>query len=388
MQRFETIIIGAGIAGAALAWRLAPYRRVVVIETERVSGYHSSGRSATYFNTGLGVPAVRLLALASREFFLQPPAGFASQPLAGPLPALTVSSAQGEARLERHLHALRELVPDAVRLDAGQIERLAPLIRTSRDGIWAAILDPSAFRIDGHALLQGYLAGAKARGATVIVGAEAVTITRAGDDWTVTAGTEVLAAPVIANAAGAWGDEVARRAGVAPLGLTPTRRTIVTFDAPAGCSIEGLPFVRSIDDLFYFTAESGGILLSPADETPVEPHDVQPEEEDVAVAIDRFESVTGTAVTRLRSRWAGLRTFARDRVPAVGFDAAAPGFFWCVGQGGVGLQTSPAISQCAAALILGEPWPASLAAAGLQAADLSPRRFPPTPIHSPDERTS
>jgi D-arginine dehydrogenase len=168
---------------------------------------------------------------------------------------------------------------------------------------------------------------------------------------------------------------VARRAGVPPVGLTPTRRTIVTFDAPEDRRLDGLPFVRSIDDLFYFTGESGGILLSPADETPVEPHDVQPEDEDIAIAIDRFEAITGATVTRIRSRWAGLRTFARDRVPVVGFDREAPGFFWCVGQGGVGLQTSPAASEGAASIILGEQWPAGLTQAGLRAADLSPRRF-------------
>jgi D-arginine dehydrogenase len=383
MQRFDVIIIGAGVAGASLAWRLTPRLRTAVVEMERVSGYHSSGRSATYFNVGLGVRASRLLTLASQSFFLQPDRGFSVHPLADPLPALTVSSAQSEALLERHLLALRELVPGVTRLDATEIQRLVPLIRPARDGIWSAILDPSAFRIDGHALLQGYLGGAKSQGARVILASEAMAITRGGSDWTVIAGTEELAAPVLVNAAGAWGDVVARRAGVAPLGLTPKRRTIVTFDAPADRCIDGLPFVRSIDDLFYFTGESGGILLSPADETPVEAHDVQPEDEDVAVAIDRFETITGTEVRRIRSRWAGLRTFARDRVPVIGFDREAPGFFWCVGQGGVGLQTSPAASECAASMILGEQWPAGLADAGLSAAELSPRRFPQASSTSP-----
>ena len=375
MQRFDVIIIGAGVAGASLAWRLAPRLRTAVVEMERVPGYHSSGRSATYFNVGLGVQASRLLTLASQSFFLQSDPGFSAHPLADPLPALTVASAQSEVLLESHLLALRELVPSVARLDATEIQRLVPLIRPSRDGIWSAILDPSAFRIDGHALLQGYLAGAKSQGARVAPGSEAVAITRRGSDWTVIAGTEEIAAPVLVNAAGAWGDVVARRAGVPPVGLTPTRRTIVTFDAPQDRRLDGLPFVRSIDDLFYFTGESGGILLSPADETPVEPHDVQPEDEDIAIAIDRFEAVTGATVARIRSRWAGLRTFARDRVPVIGFDREAPGFFWCVGQGGVGLQTSPAASACAASVILGEQWPAGLTEAGLRAADLSPRRF-------------
>lgn len=377
MQRFDAIVIGAGVVGASVAWRLAPKLRVAVVEMERTAGYHSSGRSATYFNIGLGVPAARVLTAASQDFFLRPEPGFSAHPLAEPLPALTVAGERSEGLLEEYLRAMRALVPDVRRLDAEAIQRLVPLIRPSRDGIWSAVLDPSAFRIDGHALLQGYLSGAKAHGARVSVGSEVVTITRSGGDWTVLAGTELFAAPVLVNAAGAWGDEVARLAGVTPVGLTPKRRTIVTFDAPADRSIDGLPFVRSIDDLFYFTGESGGILLSPADETPVQPHDVQPEDEDIAVAIDRFETITGTEVTRIRSRWAGLRTFARDRVPVIGFDRAAPGFFWCVGQGGVGLQTSPAASSCAAAILLGEEWPAQLAAAGLRAADLSPARSIP-----------
>jgi|LakMenEpi03Aug12_release.lakeMendotaPanAssembly.Ray.scaffolds.fasta_scaffold02264_25 D-arginine dehydrogenase len=386
MQRFDVIVIGGGVVGASLAWRLAPQRRVAIVEMERMSGYHSSGRSATYFNVGLGLSASRLLTLASRDFFLRPGPGFSEHPLADPLPALTVSGAAAEPMLEDHLRELRELVPDAIRLDAGDIARLVPLIRPSRDGIWAAILDPSAFRIDGHALLQGYIAGARARGAKVFLGSEAMAIKRAGGDWTVHAGTEELQAPVVVNAAGAWSDVVARRAGVAPVGLTPMRRTIVTFDAPAGRSVEGLPFVRSIEDRFYFTGESGGVLLSPADESPVEPHDAQPEDEDVAIAVDRFESVTGAEVTRIRSRWAGLRTFACDRVPVIGFDGAASGFFWCAGQGGVGLQTSPAASHCAASMILGEPWPAQLADRGLRAADLSPLRFrgsDPAPVATP-----
>lgn len=378
MPRFDAIVIGAGVVGASIAWRLAPELRVAVVEMERTAGYHSSGRSATYFNVGLGVTAVRVLTAASQDFFLHPAPGFSGHPLADPLPALTVAGAQSEGRLDEYLRAVGALVPGLVRLDAEAIQRLVPLIRPSRDGIWSAVLDPSAFRIDGHALLQGYLSGAKARGARVSVGSEVVKITRSGGDWAVLAGTEEFVAPVLVNAAGAWGDEVARLAGVMPVGLTPKRRTIVTLDAPADRSIDGLPFVRSIDDLFYFTGESGGILLSPADETPVAPHDVQPDDEDIAVAIDRFEAVTGTEVTRIRSRWAGLRTFARDRVPVIGFDRDAPGFFWCVGQGGVGLQTSPAASSCAASLILGDGWPVQVAAAGLQAADLSPSRWSPT----------
>lgn len=378
MQRFDAIVIGAGVVGASIAWRLAPKLRVAVVEMERTAGYHSSGRSATYFNIGLGVPAVRVLTAASQGFFLHPEPGFSAHPLADPLPALTVAGAQSVGLLDEYLRALGALVPGLVRLDAEAIQRLVPLIRPSHDGIWSAVLDPSAFSIDGHALLQGYLSGAKAHGARVSVGSEVVTITRSGGGWTVHAGTEEFAAPVLVNAAGAWGDEVARLAGVTPVGLTPKRRTIVTLDAPADRSIHGLPFVRSIDDLFYFTGESGGILLSPADETPVRPHDVQPDDEDIAVAIDRFEAVTGTEVTRIRSRWAGLRTFAPDRVPVIGFDRDAPGFFWCVGQGGVGLQTSPAASSCAASLILGDGWPVEVAAAGLQAADLSPSRWSPS----------
>ena len=180
MQRFDAIVIGAGVVGASIAWRLAPKLRVAVVEMERTAGYHSSGRSATYFNIGLGVPAVRVLTAASQGFFLHPEPGFSAHPLADPLPALTVAGAQSVGLLDEYLRALGALVPGLVRLDAEAIQRLVPLIRPSHDGIWSAVLDPSAFSIDGHALLQGYLSGAKAHGARVSVGSEVVTITRSG----------------------------------------------------------------------------------------------------------------------------------------------------------------------------------------------------------------
>jgi D-arginine dehydrogenase len=372
---FDVIVVGAGVAGASLAWRLAEHSRVAILDMERVAGYHSSGRSATYFNLGLGVPAARALSSASEAFFRQPPPGFSDHSLIESLPALTVTSEARADALQAYLEELREFSPEAHRVDAARIESLVPSLRAGREGIWEGVVDPRGCRLDGHGLLQGYLGGARQRGAQVFLDWEATSVARDRGLWRVDRAGEVIAAPVIVNAAGAWGDVVAGRAGVAPLGLQPKRRTIVVLEAPVGTDVSRWPFVRSLDDLFYFTGESGGILLSPADQTPVDPHDVQPDEFDVAVAIDRFETVSGLPVSRIRSRWAGLRSFVPDSVPVVGFEPGVPGFFWCVGQGGVGLQTSPAMSAAGAALIAGRELPEELLAVGLSAGLLGPQRF-------------
>jgi D-arginine dehydrogenase len=260
-------------------------------------------------------------------------------------------------------------------VDAHTIAALVPILRTGAGYIESAIFDTAGARLDGHALLQGFLAGMRAAGGRVITNRSLERARHSDGLWIVDTANESFAAPVLINAAGAWADEVARRAGLCGVGLVPKRRTVVTFDGPPGVDVAGWPFVRSIDESLYFTPESGALLLSPADETPSEPCDAQPDELDVATAVDRFEHVTTMQVPRLRSRWAGLRTFAPDRAPVVGFDPAAPGFFWFAGQGGVGLQTAPALSELGESLITRRPIPARLAAYGMDAHTLSPARL-------------
>jgi len=376
----DFLVIGGGIAGASVAFQLAQYGRVIVLEMEDGAGHHATGRSAAFFHASLGSRPVQVVTEQSRAFFEEPPAGFAAHALASPLPLLIVANAEQEGALEEYLAAVRKHAPDAHRVEREQLLQLLPIARIAPEAMWHAVIEPHCFRIDSHALLQGFLAGLRTAGGKLFTRALAEHVEHVSGRWRVVTPRGRFAAPVLVNAAGAWGDELAALCGLEQLGLTPLRRTVVTFELPPGVHWDHGPFVYGLDESFYFVPESGGILLSPQDETPVDPHDVQPEELDVATAIDRFEAVTTMVVKRLRSQWAGLRTFAPDRLPVVGFDARAPGFFWHVGQGGYGLQTAPVLSLAAASLIVHGTWPAVLQAQGVSASDIGPERLsPPRP---------
>ncbi len=260
---------------------------------------------------------------------------------------------------------------DLDRLDAAGVHALCPLLR--EDAVHG-LVDRNAIRLDAHALLQGNLRQLRSDGGELHAYARVSQIKRSGSNWTVTseAGAK-FTAPILVNAAGAWADRIASLAGIQPLGLEPKRRTIITFDAPPGTRLDGLPFAKTIPDELYFAPESGRLFASPMDEGPSEPCDAQPDEYEVALAAYRMEERTTVEVRQIHSKWAGLRTFTRDRHPAVGFAPDAEGFFWLAGQGGFGLQTSPAMAAIAASLIARDPWPAE----GVSAEELSPGRFTP-----------
>jgi D-arginine dehydrogenase len=228
--------------------------------------------------------------------------------------------------------------------------------------------------MDVHAIHQGFLRGAKAAGAQLVCGAGILSIWRTGDLWCVDTPAGQFSAPVLVNAAGAWCDELATLAGVQTVGLSPKRRTAFTCDAPAGCDISHWPLVMDVQESFYFKPDAGVLLISPANQDPVCPQDVQPEEIDVAIAVDRVETATTLRIRQVRRKWAGLRTFAADKTPVVGFAPDAPGFFWLAGQGGYGIQTAPAMGELAAALVQGLPVPAALTALGVRAEDVSAAR--------------
>jgi len=384
----DVIVVGAGVAGLSLAWALAPHRKVVVLEREAATAYHSSGRSATYYHFGIGNRTVRLLTRASGAFFEQPPESFSEVPLARPAPAMMVVRAGQEALFERNLAEMAAITGSAREIDARAAMARVPVLKVDTrpagspvpgEGITRALIDPAAARLDGHALMAGYIAGLRRQGGRVLTEAEVLSVTRHAGRWAVHTSRGEFEAPVLVNAAGAWADALAGLAGVAPLGLQPLRRTLIAFDGPAGVDVRGWPLVRSLADEFYFLPESGRLLASPADQTPSPPCDAQPDEYDVALAAWRIEEVTTMRVHRVLHKWAGLRTFTADRVPVAGFAADAPGFFWCAGQGGYGLQTAPALAQAACSLITGRPWPESLHAAGLGAEALAPSRVQDTP---------
>lgn len=372
MTGADVLVVGGGIAGLSAAWRLAAHGRVIVLERESATGYHASGRSATYYHYGIGHRPVRLLTRASGTFFARPPTGFTDTPLATPAPAMMVVRAGQDALFDAQLAEMAAITGSAHEIELSEAARRVPVLKTApahAEGLMRALIDPAAARLDGHALMSGYVRGLRARGGQVCTGAEVQSVTHEAGHWTVRTALGDYRAPVLVNAAGAWADEVARLAGVQPLGLVPLRRTIISFDPPPGTDVRGWPLVRSLASEFYFLPETGRLLASPADETPSPPCDAQPDEYDVALAAWRIEEVTTMRVERVLHKWAGLRTFTADRVPVTGWAPDAPGFCWLAGQGGYGLQTAPAMAEACEAVVAGTPWPPAL---GLQPADLAP----------------
>src|SRR5690242_225390 len=363
----DILIIGGGVAGLSAAAMLSEQAKILVLEAEEQIGFHSSGRSATMLHYALGDRLVRALTLASRPFFDDPPDDFGDTPL-GHRMAVLVHAREDERDALDALAGDISHFAEIERLDAAGVHQLCPLLR--EDALYG-IADLNGIRLDPHAMLQGNLRQLRSRGGTLRTGARIARIEHSGGAWAVTSEKgEAFSAPILINAAGSWADEVAKLAGVRPLGLQPMRRTIITFDAPPGTALDDLPFTKTIGDELYFAPESGRLFASPMDEVPSEPCDAQPGEYEVALAAHRMEERTTVAVRQIHSKWAGLRTFTSDRHPAVGFAPDAEGFFWLAGQGGFGLQTSPAIARIAASLISGQPWPLP----DVHAEELSPAR--------------
>jgi D-arginine dehydrogenase len=369
-ETFDVVVIGAGIAGASVSAELARTHRVALIEREDVPGYHSTGRSAALFSESYGNAAVRALTRASRDFFFSPPHGFSEHALVKPRGALHIARADQLASLDAFA-AHADMAEQVRRVTREAALCLCPILRP--ESAVAAILEGDAADVDVDALHQGYLRQLKSAGGTLIVDAEASALTRRGGAWRIETHGREFHAPLVVDAAGAWADTVAERAGVAALDIQPCRRTAVLVDLPEGVDAERWPMVIDIDESFYIKPDAGLLLISPADETPVAPSDVQPEEIDIATGIDRAERATTLSIRRLRKSWAGLRSFAPDRSPVIGFDANVPGFFWLAGQGGYGIQTAPAAARLAAALIRGEAPAGELAR--IHASQLSPARF-------------
>ena len=367
----DILVIGGGIAGLSAAAALSAQAKVLVLEAEEQIGFHSSGRSATMLHYALGDRLVRALTLASRPFFDDPPGDFSDAPPGHPMPVLIYARDEERAELDA-LDAEISLFARLEQLDAQGMRELCPLLRVGPGGATTGIADRHGIRLDPHALLQGNLRQLRSRGGELVTGQRAARIERRDGHWTVTSeGGESWSAPILVNAAGSWADQVAGLAGIRPLGLEPKRRTIITFDAPPGTRLDGLPFAKTVGDELYFAPESGRLFASPMDEVPSEPCDAQPDEYEVALAAHRVEQHTIVKVERIHGRWAGLRTFTPDRHPAAGFAPDAEGFFWLAGQGGFGLQTSPAMAGITASLIAGGPWPV----ADVRPEALSPNRF-------------
>lgn len=373
VQQADAIVVGAGIAGASVAYELAASHRVLLLERESQPGYHTTGRSAALFTETYGNAAMRALTRASKAFLSAPPPGFAAAPLLAPRGTLLVARAEQMPSLQRTRDECSALVGNLAWWSAGQVRARVPCFAPGQ--VAGGLLEPDAMDIDVHALHQGFLRGLRARGGELLCSAEVRALARYGGNWRVQTAVGEFAAPLLVNAAGAWADEIGRLAGASPIGLVPMRRTAITFDPPAGASVDGWPAVIDIDEQWYFKPDAGRILASPADETPSPPCDAQPDEYDVALLVDRLTRATSLQVPRIRARWAGLRSFVADKTIVIGFDAQAKGFFWLAGQGGYGIQTAPAAARAAAALLDRRPLPDDIAELGVDAAALSPLRL-------------
>jgi D-arginine dehydrogenase len=362
----DVIVIGAGIAGASVAWHLRGKARVILLEREAHPGYHTTGRSAAFYAQTYGGADVQPLSFASKSFLFAPPAGFSAVPLVSPRGALYTAVPDQVQLLDRMYAQHRTLAPSLRFLSVSERMALAPMIRAPWHA--AALYDPECQDMDVAAIHAGFLRGQDVRTSAQI---ERIEKTTAGWQLTTTAG--IFAADILVNAAGAWGDEVAILAGVAPLGLEPRRRTILAFTPETSKADPAAPLVLDAAETFYFKPDGQDIWASPADETLSPPCDSQPDEMDIAITIDRIERATSYKVKSIKRKWSGLRTFTPDRLPAFGYDPVAPNFFWCVGQGGWGIQTAPAAGQLCAALILNDALPANITDVGITAKRYAPR---------------
>jgi len=371
MTTCDFLVVGAGISGAAAAYELAPHGKVIVIEAESAPGYHSTGRSAALYTRNFGNPTVRAFNRASFAFLSAPPPGFADHPLLSPRGALTIGKADQRPQIEEHL-ALGAADASIVELSQAAALKLAPHLRP--EAVAFAAYEAGVMDMDVAAIHQGFLRGLRARGGTVVCDAGVTALEYRENEWHAQTPAGAFAAPVVVNAAGAWADKIGEMAGAEPVGLVPKRRTVIIVELPDGMNSRSWPAVDEVGYGCYCKPETGRVLASPADETPVEPCDVQPEDLDVAIIADWLERNTLIPVRRIARRWAGLRCFVADDGPVCGFDDEAGGFFWLCGQGGCGIMMSSSLGRTTASLITRGELPEDIATAGVTTFDIAPER--------------
>ena len=373
MQAEAFIVVGAGIAGASAAYELAKVAPVIILERESQPGYHTTGRSAAVFSEIYGNATIRAVTIRSRSFFASPPNGFADHPLWAPRQTLMVARADQMEKLRLAYEEWARLVPSIQFLEGNRARNVTPMLKP--DYVAGAVIDAGASDLDVNEIHHGFLRGAARAGAKLVCNAEVSALSRDSAGWRVQTKAGEFAGRVVVNAAGAWGDEIGVLAGARPVGLVPKRRTAVLFDPAPAADVRTWPIIIDADEQFYFKPDAGKLLGSPADETASPPCDAQPEEIDVAIAVDRIEQAANFRVQRVLRKWAGLRSFVADKSPVVGFDSELPGFFWLVAQGGYGIQTAPALGRIAAALARGAEIPEDLRELGVAAENLSPARI-------------
>ncbi|MFD2206970.1 NAD(P)/FAD-dependent oxidoreductase [Kiloniella antarctica] len=342
----DVLVIGGGIAGIGAAARISPEASVTVLESMNAFGYHSSGRSAAIFIRNYGNKTLRALNAISEPVLLEPD-GISDCSLLSPRGELLVATESEIEVLERYLDGATGIEI----LSADQAVDLVPILRKQK--IAAAAYEPNAQDIDVDRLLQGFARIIKQNKGKIVTNAPAQKISRIKGVWQVETSVGTFEAKVLINAAGAWADEVASMARVQQVGLTPMRRSAALLPPPDDHEIMKWPLFASASEQWYAKPEGGKLMVSPADEDPVEPHDVFVDDMVLAEGLDRYEQAVSVPVTRVDKSWAGLRSFVKDRTPVVGFAPDTEGFIWLAGQGGYGIQTAPALSAYVADICLG-----------------------------------
>jgi D-arginine dehydrogenase len=372
MTAADFVVIGAGIAGASVAYELSANGKVVLLEMEHVPGYHSTGRSAAIMSENYGPTLWSRLVTASRAFLENPPPGFTDVPLVSPRGALFLAREDEQDALRGQEREMRLRGASCEVMSAREALRLCPVLRP--DEFALALYEPDCMDIDTNALMSAYLRAFRARNGMLVTDARVEEIERSNARWTVTTPKGAFEAPIIVNAAGGWVQQVAAMAGLPHRNVVPYRRTAVTFDPPAGSDIRTWPMTFDVAETFYFKPEAGRIMVSPVDMEPSQPCDAQADELEVAIAIERIERFTAMPVRAIKHKWGGLRTFAPDHQPVMGPDLDAATFIWLAGQGGSGVMGAAAAARLAASLACNEIVPADIAALGITAANVSPGR--------------
>lgn len=367
----RVVVVGGGIAGVAAAAHLAPRTQVTLLEMESTLAYHTTGRSAATFLINYGGKGARPLAAASQSFYENPPPASTDSPLLSPRGALWIATQKQISHLESLAAAGRASGAGSVMVDAQEVRRIVPALDPAyiAGGLW----ETSARDIDVAGLHQAFVRIARRHEAEIRTGSPVVGIATQGTGWSVRTHDAEIDCDVIINAAGAWGDRIATLAGVDPIGLVPMRRT--AFMVPGDEAYSDWPLVVDVDEGFYFRPDGTQLLCSLAEEIPADPGDPRPNMEDVALAIDRINTATTLGIRTVNSQWTGLRTFVPDRDLVIGEDPTAPGFFWLVGQGGIGIMTSPGYGELIASQVLEDETPANLLEAGVDPGRTLPDRF-------------
>lgn len=367
MKSFDIIVIGGGIAGVSVAAHLAAERRVAILEMEERPGYHSTGRSAASFEPNYGPPAMLAFTRASEHFFREPPKGFSEAELISERDSIFLMPEGQEEDAERLLSKSDKLAEISIRA----AREFFPVLRS--DYARRAFLDPNTGDLDVDLLHRGYLRLFRERGGSLLTSHQVKGLLHRGNEWQIATGHGIFASPFVVNAAGAWGDVVAKLGGVKPVGLQPKRRSIGVVPVAGEEDFEGWPMVTDVGETWYCKPQSGKLIVSSADATPVDPHDAYADDMAIAEGVERLMLATTLEVSRLDHSWGGLRSFVADGNPVVGHAPGEEGFFWLVGQGGYGIQSAPALSETAASLILDKPLPVSVIAHGLELSDIAPR---------------